>query len=62
MRQTWPKILIRLPEDARTFVAGQVERNASSFNSEIIRCIRDRMDQMPGTNQSFQEAGDNHGR
>lgn len=43
-RQSWPKILLRLPEDARAFVAGQAERNASSLNSEIVRCIRDRME------------------
>jgi hypothetical protein len=62
MRQAWPKILIRLPEDARAFVANQAERNGSSLNSEIIRCIRDRMEQMPGACQSYREVGNNHGR
>lgn len=38
------KLMLRLPEDAKAFIAAQAERNGSSQNSEIIRCIRDRMD------------------
>jgi predicted HicB family RNase H-like nuclease len=37
-------ITLRLPPDAKAFIAAQAERNTSSQNSEIIRCIRDRMD------------------
>lgn len=39
-----PQINIRLPSDIKAFIAAQAERNGSSQNSEIIRCIRDRMD------------------
>lgn len=38
------KLMLRLPEDAKAFIAAQAERNGSSQNSEIVRCIRDRMD------------------
>jgi hypothetical protein len=40
---------IRLPADAKAFIAAQAERNSSSQNSEIIRCIRDRMERMAAT-------------
>ena len=39
-----PQIAIRLPHDAKAFIAAQAARNGSSQNSEIVRCIRDRMD------------------
>lgn len=39
-----PQINIRLPKEIKAFIAAQAERNGSSQNSEIIRCIRDRMD------------------
>lgn len=62
MQRTWPKILVRLPADVRGFVAQQAERNASSLNSEIIRCIRDRMEQMPKASPILRSAGNDHGR
>lgn len=40
---------LRLPHDAKTFIAAQAARNSSSQNSEIIRCIRDRMERMATT-------------
>lgn len=40
------RITLRLPGDAKAFVEGQAKRNGSSQNSEIIRCIRDRMEKM----------------
>lgn len=42
------KFVIRLPNDAKAFVAEQAKRNGSSQNSEIIRAIRDRMDWVSG--------------
>lgn len=39
-----PHITLRLPADAKAFLEAQAERNGSSQNSEIVRCIRDRMD------------------
>jgi predicted HicB family RNase H-like nuclease len=44
MSRANPKFLVRLPPDAKAFIADQADRNGSSQNSEIIRCIRDRMD------------------
>ncbi len=43
MNQT--RLMLRLPADARAFIGTQADRNGSSLNSEIIRLIRDRMDQ-----------------
>jgi Arc-like DNA binding domain len=36
-------ILIRLPKDVKEWIEREAERNASSQNSEIVRCIRGRM-------------------
>ncbi|ESX31958.1 regulatory protein [Mesorhizobium sp. LSHC440B00] len=45
MSRTDPKFLVRLPADVKAFIASQAARNGSSQNSEIVRCIRDRIDQ-----------------
>lgn len=44
-----PQISIRLPQDAKAFIAAQAARNSSSQNSEIVRCIRDRMERVATT-------------
>ncbi|MER8979281.1 Arc family DNA-binding protein [Mesorhizobium sp. M0870] len=36
---------LRLPQDVKAFIEAQAERNGSSQNSEIVRCIRNRMDE-----------------
>ncbi|NKJ03450.1 Arc family DNA-binding protein [Rhizobium sp. SG741] len=41
-----PGILVRMPEELKTFLADQAARYGSSQNSEIIRCIRERMDRV----------------
>jgi len=46
-------ITLRLPADARDFIAAQAARNSSSMNSEIIRCIRDRMEMNAATGSKF---------
>lgn len=33
---------LRLPDDLKAWIAEQAKQNASSQNSEIVRCIRDR--------------------
>lgn len=48
-----PQICIRLPQDAKAFIAAQAARNSSSQNSEIVRCIRDRMAKMATTGVEF---------
>lgn len=45
MSRADPKFLVRLPADVKAFIASQAARNGSSQNSEIVRCIRDRMDE-----------------
>lgn len=48
-----PQISIRLPQDAKAFIAAQAARNSSSQNSEIVRCIRDRMERVATTGSEF---------
>ncbi|SUA99214.1 Uncharacterised protein [Pannonibacter phragmitetus] len=45
-RQDWSKILLRLPHEARQFLENETLKNASSLNSEVVRCIRQRMEEM----------------
>jgi len=39
-----PKFIVRLPEELKAFIADQAALNSSSQNSEIVRCIRERME------------------
>jgi Arc-like DNA binding domain len=41
------KLLVRLPIDVKSWLEAQAELNASSHNSEIIRCCRERMERVP---------------
>lgn len=43
-QREWPKLMLRLPPDAKLWVEAQAKRHATSQNSEIIRSIRERMD------------------
>ncbi|RWF52074.1 MAG: Arc family DNA-binding protein [Mesorhizobium sp.] len=43
MSRADPKILIRIPADAKAFIEAEARENASSQNSEIVRAIRERM-------------------
>ena len=45
------QVLIRLPIDAKSWIEQQAQRNMSSQNSEIIRCVRDRMDELKMQNE-----------
>lgn len=49
MSRSDPKILVRLPSDAKAFIAEQAARYGSSQNSEIVRCVRDRMEKIAAT-------------
>lgn len=46
MRAAFTKLLVRLPEDIKAFVEREASRNGNSQNSEIIRCIREKMDRV----------------
>lgn len=37
------QLKIRLPRHLKAFIEAEAEANASSQNSEIVRCIRERM-------------------
>jgi hypothetical protein len=37
-------LLLRLPKDVKAWVEHEASRNLASQNSEILRCIRARMD------------------
>jgi hypothetical protein len=52
MKPTDPQLRIRVPKDVKAFIEKQSAINRSSQNSEIIRCIRERMSRTatPGPN------------
>ena len=39
-----PQIKVRIPNDAKDFIESEAQWNASSLSSEIVRCIRERME------------------
>lgn len=43
------QLKIRLPADVKDFIDRKAKRNASSRNSVIVACIRDRMEKMATT-------------
>lgn len=40
------KLTVRLPLDVKDWLETQTLRNASSFASEVVRAVRDRMDRI----------------
>ena len=46
MKKEMAGFLLRLPADAKGFIAAQSEKNGSSQNSEIIRAVRERMERV----------------
>ena len=42
-KSNWPKIMLRFPPDLKAFVQNEAHANGSSINSEIIRCVRERV-------------------
>lgn len=43
-----PKMMLRIPAEMKGWVEDQAKRNGASLNSEVLRCIRERMDRMVG--------------
>ena len=39
-----PRLMVRLPNDIKKWVAQQAKKNASSQTSEIVRSVRERME------------------
>lgn len=46
MKENTEGFFVRLPADVKLWIVKQAKKNGSSQNSEIIRAIRDRMDQV----------------
>lgn len=44
LKENTERFFVRLPPDAKLWLVKQSRKNASSQNSEIVRCIRERMD------------------
>lgn len=53
----WPRFMLRLPPDLKRWVDAEAKRNGASQNSEVIRCIRDRMDRIVGPGRGEGEDG-----
>ncbi|MCF7647313.1 Arc family DNA-binding protein [Pseudochrobactrum asaccharolyticum] len=41
-----PKLQVRFPPELKEFIELEAKKNSSSQNSEIIRCIRERMERV----------------
>lgn len=54
----WPRFMLRLPPDLKQWVDAEAKRNGASQNSEVIRCIRERMDRMVGPSGGANEKSD----
>jgi hypothetical protein len=45
MKQQAIKVMARIPQDMKSWLEQEAERNWTSQNAEVIRAIRSRMDQ-----------------
>ena len=50
-QSAWPKLMLRLPQDVKAWIEAQANAVGSSQNSEIVRCIRERMARDAGENR-----------
>ena len=41
---SWPKLMLRLPPDAKAWLKEQSERYGNSKNAEVVRAIREKME------------------
>jgi len=46
LKENTERFFVRMPPDVKLWIMKQAQRNASSQNSEIVRCIRERMDRV----------------
>lgn len=53
-----PKMMLRIPAEMKGWVEDQAKRNGASLNSEVLRCIRERMDRMVGPSGAESRVGD----
>jgi predicted HicB family RNase H-like nuclease len=43
-QREWPRFMLRVAPEMKKWLEDQAERNFASQNSEILRCIQERMD------------------
>ncbi len=43
-QREWPKVMLRLPPDAKEWITAQALLHGTSQNGEIVRAIRQRME------------------
>jgi hypothetical protein len=43
-KKQWAKMLVRLPPALKQWVVEEAARNCASHNSEVVRCVRERME------------------
>lgn len=43
-----PEIMVRFPDEMAAFIKQQAEKYGGSMNSEVLRCVRERMDRVEG--------------
>ncbi|WP_394031743.1 Arc family DNA-binding protein [Xanthobacter autotrophicus] len=46
--RTDKQVKFRVPSEMADWLRDQAKRNSASLNSEVVRCIRERMDRMVG--------------
>lgn len=51
-----PKFMLRLPADLKLWIANEARRNGCSQNSEIIRCVRERMESIKASKELARKA------
>ncbi len=48
-QRDWPKLMLRLPPDAKAWVEDQATKYGTSLNSEVVRSVRERMERQTKT-------------
>ncbi|WP_394060668.1 Arc family DNA-binding protein [Xanthobacter autotrophicus] len=56
--RTDQQIKFRVPSAMADWLRDQAKRNGASLNSEVLRCIRERMDRMVGPSGAESRVGD----
>lgn len=42
-QRNWPKMMLRLPPDAKRWIENEARKHGTSQNSEVLRSVRERM-------------------
>lgn len=52
MKHDYPQIKVRIPPAMMAFLESEAASNASTKSSEIVRCIREKMDRLKQADQA----------